>query len=156
MYIRHDAWIDQSAHSVRRELLEPPERWLPPSVASPLGERRYLAQVGFRAAAARISKQVELTLGAPEEQGQWLVIPVTWRATGPTQLFPVLDGRLTLQPRGPHSSTLWIGATYEPPLGGLGRELDAAALHNVASATIEDFVEGVGTRLSELAAGRPA
>jgi len=81
---------------------------------------------------------------------------VTWRATGPGQLFPVLDGRLTVQPLGPHSSILWIGATYQAPLGGLGRQLDAAALHNVASATIEEFVEGVAGRLAVLAASRPA
>jgi len=156
MYTRYDAPIDQPAHSVRRELLESPERWLPPSVHSPVGERRYLARVGFSAAAARVSKQVELTLGTPEQPGQWLVIPVAWRATGPGQLFPILDGRLTVQPLGPHSSTIWMGATYQPPLGALGRELDAAALHNVAAATIKDFVDGVAARLSELAAGRPA
>jgi hypothetical protein len=156
MYMRHDTSIDHPAHSVRRELLEAPERWLPASVASPLGERRYLVKVGFHAAAAHISKQVELTVGTPVERGQWLEIPVTWRATGPGQLFPVLDGKLTVQPLGPHSSILWIGATYQPPLGGLGRQLNAAALHNVASATIEEFVEGVSGRLAELAASRPA
>jgi hypothetical protein len=156
MYIRHDAPIDQPAHSVRRELLGPPERWLPPSVHSPLGDRRYLARVGFSAATARISKQVELTLGEPQQPGQWLVIPVAWRATGPGQLFPVLDGKLTVQPLGPRSATIWLGATYQPPLGALGRELDEVALHNVANATIADFVEGVAARLSDLAASHPA
>ncbi len=156
MYIRHDVPIDQPAASVRRELLEPPERWLPSSVKRPLGERRYLARVGFRAVGARVSKEVELTVGTPEAPGDWLVIPLSWRATGPTQLFPVLDGKLTVQPLGPRSSTLWMGATYQPPLGGLGHEIDDAALHNVATATIEDFVTSVAARLSELASLRPA
>jgi hypothetical protein len=156
MYIRHDEPIDQPARAVRRELLEPPEQWLPASVTSPLGDRRFLVRVGFQAAAARISKQVELTVGMPEAQGDWLVVPVAWRATGPDQLFPVLDGRLTVQPVGPHSSTIWLGATYQPPLGGLGRELDDLAMHRVATATIEDFVRGVAARLAELAAARPA
>ena len=156
MYMRHDAPIDQPVHSVRRELLGPPERWLPASVSGPLGERRYLARVGFHAAAARVSKQVELTLGEPQQPGQWLVIPVSWRATGPGQLFPILDGKLTVQPLGPHSSTIWMGATYQPPLGALGRQIDDVAMHNVASATIQDFVEGVAARLSELAASHPA
>ena len=156
MYIRHDVPVDQPAHSVRRELLEPPERWLPASVKGPLGERRYLARVGFRAAGARVSKQVELTVGQPETPGDWLVIPIAWRATGPTQLFPVLDGKLTVQPLGPHSSILWMGAMYQPPLGAVGHEMNEVALHNVASATIRDFVESVAARLSELAAHRPA
>ncbi len=156
MYIRHDVPIDHPAHSVRRELLEPPERWLPPSMTSPIGDRRYLASVGFRVAVARISKQVELTVGEPEAPGDWLVVPVAWRATGPSQLFPVLDGKLTVQPQGPRSSLLWLGATYQPPLGAIGREMNDVAMHNVADATIKDFVESVAARLSELAASRPA
>ncbi len=156
MYIRHDVPIDQPVASVRRELLEAPERWLPSSVKGPLDERRYLARVGFRAVGARVSKEIELTVGTPETPGDWLVIPLSWRATGPTQLFPVLDGKLTVQPLGPHSSILWIGAMYEPPLGALGHEMNEVALHNLASATVEDFVESVAARLSELAAKRPA
>jgi hypothetical protein len=155
MYIRHDVPIDQPVREVRRELLGPPERWLPASVGDPLGEGRYLVRVGFKAPVGRIGKQVELTVGPPEAPGDWLVVPVAWHATGPGGLFPVLDGKLTVQPLGPHSSTLWMGAIYEPPLGGLGHELDDVALHNVASATIEDFVQGVAARLSELAASRP-
>ncbi|TMC08773.1 MAG: hypothetical protein E6J41_12345 [Chloroflexi bacterium] len=156
MYIRHDVPIDQPAREVRRQLLGPPERWLPASVVDASEERRYRVRVGFKAAAGRISKEVELTVGAPEAPGDWLVVPVAWRATGPGGLFPVLDGKLTVQPLGPHSSILWIGATYRPPMGGLGRELDDVALHNVASATTEDFVAGVAARLSELAANHPA
>lgn len=156
MYIRHDVHVAQSADSVRRELLEPPERWLPPSLAEPVGERQYLARVGFSAPGTRISKQVELTLGQPEAVGHWLVIPVAWRATGPSQLFPVLDGKLTVEPLGTRSSKLWLGGTYEPPLGALGREIDEAVMHNVAEATIKDLVENVAARLSELAANRPA
>ena len=156
MYFTHHVTIDQPAHSVRRELLDSPERWLPPSVSATPGGRRYLARVGFGSPAARVSKQVELILGEPEQPGQWLVIPVTWRATGPSELFPVLDGKLTVKPLGPHSSTLSIGATYQPPLGALGRELDEVALHAVAGATMRDFLEGVANRLSELTANRPA
>jgi hypothetical protein len=156
MYTRHDVPIDQPAHDVRREMLGAPERWLPASVGNPLGERRYLVRVGFRALAGRISKEVELTVGTPEAPGDCLVVPIAWRATGREGLFPVLDGRLTVQPLGPHSSILWMGVKYEPPLGGFGHELNEMALHNVASATIEDFVEGVAARLSQLAAAHPA
>ena len=155
MYIRHDASIDQPAHSVRRELLEPPDGWLPLPISRTLGDRRYVVRVGFRAVGARISKEVELTVGPPEAPGQWLVVPVSWRATGPEQLFPILDGKLTVQPLGPHSCRVWMGAIYKPPLGGFGRELNDLALHNVAEATIQEFVDGLCARLSALAMGRP-
>ncbi len=156
MYIRHDVPVDQPAHSVRRELLEPPERWLPTTLTSALGDGAYLARVGFNAAGARVSKEVRLTVGGPEVSGDWLSIPVAWRATGAERLFPALDGKLTIRPLGPHSSILWLGATYQPPLGAVGREIDEVAMHRVATATIEDFVKSVAARLSELAASRPA
>jgi hypothetical protein len=154
MYMRHDVHIDQPADSVRRELLEPPERWLP-ALVDPLAPRRFRMRVGF-ASTPRVSKEVELTLGEPETPGQWLVIPITWRATGASQLFPALDGKLTVQPRGLHSSLLWLGATYQPPLGAVGQEVDELVMHGVAEATIKDFVERIGVRLAELAASRPA
>lgn len=115
--------------------MRPPERWLPPSVTEPIAERQYLARVGFGSPAARIGKQVEVTLGQPEVAGHWLVIPVAWRATGPCQLFPVLDAKLTVEPPGTHSSKLWLGGSDQPPLGALSREIDEAVMHNVAGAT---------------------
>ncbi len=156
MYIRHDVHVDHPAHNVRWELLGAPEQWLPASVSTSIGDRRFLARVGFSTAAPRISKQVELSVGDPAIAGDWLVIPVAWHATGPGQLFPTLEGKLTVQPLGPHSCTLWLGGTYQPPLGAPGREIDKAVLHNVAEATIQDFVDGVAARLSELPANRPA
>ena len=49
-----------------------------------------------------------------------------------------------------------MGGSYQPPLGALGREIDEAIMHNVAGATIKDFVESVAARLSELASNGPA
>jgi hypothetical protein len=154
MYVRQDASIDRPASEVRNELLGPPERWLAASAASPLGDRRYLVRVGCRAPIGHIGRAVELTVGAPEAPGDWLVIPVAWRVPGPGGRFPVLEGRLTVQPMGRHSSTMWMGATYRPPVRGFGNEVDHVALHDVARATIEDFVAGVATRLSDIAATR--
>jgi hypothetical protein len=156
MYISHDAHVDQPAEWCRRELLEAPEGWLPGSV-TPAGEgRRFLVRVGFPAPAGRISKGVELTIGAPAVEGQWLVVPVAWRATGPGPLFPVMDGKLTVRPLGPRSARLTLSGTYEPPMGALGQQLDEVALHQVAEATVRDLVERIAERISELAAHRPA
>jgi len=79
MYIRHDVHVDRPATDIRRELLREPESWVPSSVGDPLGKRRYLARVGFSAPAARITKQVELTVGDPRAEGDWLMVPVAWR-----------------------------------------------------------------------------
>jgi len=156
MLIRHDVNVDQPASSCWRELLEPPSHWLPASAGEEVGERRFRARVGFRAPASRITKQVELTVGGAAQEGDWLSIPVGWRATGPSQLFPVMEGKLTVQPLGPHSAKLIFGGTYQPPLGAVRRQIDDVFMHNVADATVKDFLRSVAKRLSELAASRRA
>jgi len=153
MFIRHDVNVDQPASTCRRELLEPPSHWLPESVGEEARERRFRARIGFRAPASRITKQVELTIGGPAQEGDWLSIPLGWRATGASQLFPVMEGKLTCGPWGLTAKLVFSG-TYQPPLGAVGREIDDALMHNVADATIKDFLASVAKRLSELAASR--
>src|SRR5262249_35667406 len=126
-YIRHDEPIDQPARAVRRELLEPPEQWLPASVTSPLGDRRFLVRVGFHAAAARISKQVELTVGMPEAQGDWLGVPVAWRATGPDPAVAGPGGRVAGPAGGPAPGEVWVGPHVPAPGGGLGARAERPA-----------------------------
>lgn len=155
MFIRHNVHVEQPVEVCRRELMEPPERWVPDPMAGEPGERRFLVKVGVKSPAARIGKQVELTVGTPEVAGHWVAVPVAWHATGPSGLFPVLDGKLTLQPIGPHTSMLSVSGQYEPPLGALGREIDHALLHTVAEATVRDFLERVAARLSTPAAKGP-
>lgn len=152
MFIRHNVHVEQPVEVCRRELLEPPERWVPDPIAGQPGARRFLVKVGLASLPPRIGKQVELTVGPPEVAGQWVTVPVAWHATGPSGLFPVLEGKLTVQPIGPRSSMLSVSGWYEPPLGALGRGVDHALLHSVAEATVGDFVERVAARLSTLAA----
>jgi len=65
-----------------------------------------------------------------------------------------MEGKLTVRPLGPHSAKLVFSGTYQPPLGAVGREIDDVLMHNVADATIKDFLASVAKRLSELAASR--
>jgi hypothetical protein len=47
---------------------------------------------------------------------------------------------------------------YQPPLGGLGKELDDALMHKVAEATVRELAESIAKRLEAIAsepASRP-
>jgi hypothetical protein len=154
MFIRCQVHVDRPADGCREALLGPPARWLPPSTVTEDGEGQLLARVGF-GGGARIAKRVRLTVGTPVVQGDWLVVPISWRATGPSELFPSLDGTLRVEPLGPGRSRLTLSGTYEPPLGGLGREIDHAVMHRAAEATMADFVQGVSERLVELVSVTP-
>ena len=100
-----------------------------------------LAEVGFPVDGHRVSKNVEIDVGAPVASTGKTWIPITWRATGPTGLFPVLDAELEFASLGTELTQLSLSGRYQPPLGLVGKTIDRALLSRVAEATIKDFVD---------------
>ncbi|HEX6349132.1 MAG TPA: hypothetical protein VF160_07045 [Candidatus Dormibacteraeota bacterium] len=113
---------------------------LPDAVAKTVGDA---PRVGFTVGRASIRKRVRVRFGETEPIGQWIRIPVSWSAEPAEGLFPTLEGYLQLEPISPEESKLSLRANYEPPLGRLGQAIDDAALHNVARATITDFLDAL-------------
>ena len=100
-----------------------------------------MAEVGFALDGHRVSKHVEIEIGDPVMGTERTWFAITWRATGPTGLFPVLDAELELASLGAQLTQLSISARYQPPLGLVGRTMDKALLSRVAEATIKDFLD---------------
>ena len=94
-----------------------------------------------------VAKRVEIFIGRPLTVNEELVIPLRWEATGPTDLFPVMEAELRLAAVDPVLSRVCLQGTYEPPLGALGRALDRAVLHRVAEATVKHFVDELADEL---------
>jgi hypothetical protein len=114
-----------------------------PSIASFADDRgqHLLAEIGFPIDGHRLSKNVEIDVGEPVTSPSRTWIPLSWRATGASALFPVLDGDLELAPLGTQLTQLSLNGRYQPPLGLLGKTIDKALLYRVAEATIKDFVD---------------
>lgn len=91
-----------------------------------------------------IAKTVRLEIGSPFQHDGEVAIPLSWEATGPTELFPTVDAELILAAHGPGLTQISFRGSYRPPLGGLGEALDKALLHRVAEATVKHFVDRVG------------
>ena len=106
-----------------------------------------MAEVGFPLDGHRVSKHVEIELGEPAMGTERTWIPITWRATGPTGLFPVLEAELELASLGAQLTQLSISARYQPPLGFVGRAMNKALLSRVAEATIKDFVDRLASAI---------
>lgn len=106
-----------------------------------------MAAVGFAVDGHRVSKHVEVKIGEPVMGTERTWIPITWRATGPTGLFPVLDAELELASLGARLTQLSISARYQPPLGLVGRTMDKALLSRVAEATIKDFIDRLASAI---------
>jgi len=114
-----------------------------PSIAVIADDRgqHLLAEVGFAVDGHRVSKHVEIDVGKPVESATRTWIPISWRATGPTGFFPVLEAELELASLGARLTQLSLNGRYQPPLGLVGRTIDKALLARVAEATIKDFVD---------------
>jgi hypothetical protein len=92
-------------------------------------------------------KTIDVDLAPPYEREDQLVIPMHWWAPGATRLFPHLDGDLEFAPLGSRSSQITLMASYDPPLGFIGRRADVLLLHRVAEASIRSFLTRVSHNL---------
>ena len=158
MFIRYYVELPHAMPDLERALLEAPSSWLPNLAESAdLRGQRLLTEVGFPIDGHRIVKRVAIAIGDPVRSSARTWIPISWQATGPSGLFPVLDGDLEIARLGAERTQLAFSARYCPPLGLIGRTVDRALLSRVAEATIKDFVDRIAERLdAEIAAARVA
>jgi Rrf2 family protein len=96
-----------------------------------------------------LSKTVALRLGEPVARDGALIIPLTWEATGPSGLFPRLQGTVRLVELDPDRTEVFLAGRYRPPLGRAGAVLDDALLARVARATIRSLLRRLARALEE-------
>ena len=145
IFIRYYVELPYPRAALEQALLSAPEG-LVAGIARFADNRgqQLLADVGFGFDGHRISKNVAIDVGKPVPSATKTWIPISWRATGPTNLFPVLEAEIELASLGDGLTQLSLSGRYQPPLGLLGRTIDRALLSRVAEATIKDFVDRLG------------
>ena len=141
MFVQHSVHIDRSAGECAKVLERGPRTWFPHLDGA--GQ----TAVGLRVAGISVQKRVTVELGEPEHKGDWTNVPITWKATFPEKLFPILSGRLELTPVEKNLTRLTLSGMYEPPLGRLGGLIDDAVMHSVAEATVREVAESVARQL---------
>lgn len=97
----------------------------------------------------RLGKTVAVRLGEPTEEGEQLVLPLVWEATGPLGLFPRFEGRLRLAELDPERCELTLSGHYRPPFGKAGQVLDDAVLTRVARTTLRSFLRRIAQVLEQ-------
>jgi hypothetical protein len=130
--------------AVARVLAEGPLAWLPDVEVVTGG---CTAEIGIGAPERRISRRVLVEAGTAQQDSGGMTVSVRWSALEHPDLYPRLAGRLRLEPSGP-GSRLRLDAGYLPPAGRWGAALDRALLHQVAEASVREFVERVAIRLA--------
>ena len=81
--------------------------------------------------------------------------PVTIRAASHAEAFPVLNGAIGTD-MAQNATVLWLGGTYDVPLGGLGALIDASLTRGVAQRCLENFVNDLAEALHARVAQREA
>ena len=141
VFVQHSVHITQQIEAVSAALARGPRTWFPRLEVSSL------SAVGPRVAGVGLRKKVVVDVGEPVTTGGWTEIPITWRATYLEQLFPVMSGKVELAPVDRSGTRLTVSGMYEPPLGRVGEQLDAAFMHKVAEATVAELAESIANRL---------
>lgn len=155
MFLRYYCELGQPFAETSRRLLEAPQTWLPRLAANANHRGELLARVGPDFGRYQLVKRVDVQIGSPICLPDRVVLPLSWRATGPSALFPAFEGELELGALGPECTQLVINVNYRPPLGMVGLTVDRLVLHRLAEATIKDFLDRVSDSLRSVAGALP-
>ncbi|MEZ5344632.1 MAG: hypothetical protein R2681_03655 [Pyrinomonadaceae bacterium] len=76
-------------------------------------------------------------------------IKLEWEAAKRPHLFPFMAAELKVFPLTPTETQLVLEGEYQPPLGVLGKALDAVAGKRIAEASVHQFIKDVAVYLRE-------
>jgi hypothetical protein len=145
VHVEHSLHIKRPAKELSAALVEGPASWFPGL------KDGNVASVGLHIAGVPVHKKVVVEFGEPARTSTWAVVPVTWKATFPETLFPVMNGKVSVAPVTNDESRLTVSGMYEPPLGKLGEELNEAVMRNVAKATVKELAQKIAQRVEKAA-----
>lgn len=141
VFIRHSVHIDHPVAACTEALMSGPQKWFPRLDETNVGT------VSAHVAGVPVRKRVTVTLGTPVKTSTWTVIPLDWKATFPTDLFPSMTGKIELAPVDKTVSRLTVSGMYEPPLGKVGQQLDGTLMQGVADSTVKELAESIAKRI---------
>ncbi len=98
-----------------------------------------------------ITKDVEILIKTYTEveskSGKKMTIGFEWKAAETSGLFPSMIAQLDIYPITKSETQLDFHGHYEPPLGIMGKAIDAVLGHRIAEASVHQFVSEVATYL---------
>ena len=145
MHIEHSVHIKQPVKVLSAALVDGPAKWFPRMSG------HNVATVGLHIVGVPVRKKVVVEFGEPVRTSTWAVVPISWKATFPERLFPLMTGKIDVSPISPEETKLTVSGMYEPPLGKVGEELNEAVMHSVAQATVKELAQQIADRLEKAA-----
>lgn len=99
-----------------------------------------------------LGKDVAVDLDEPFDGHDVVSVPVRWKATWPSAIYPSFEGELELTRLSDGSAALWLLGRYRTPLGAIGRVLDRAVLHAMANDGVRHMLDQMVSHLEHPAA----
>ena len=96
--------------------------------------------------------------GVRDEEGVAALSPITrvaigWEAARAPSLFPLMSAQLSAWPLTLSETQIEIEGDYTPPLGLVGKAIDATVGHRIAEASVRRFLDDVIHQMRSLAGG---
>jgi hypothetical protein len=107
-----------------------------------------IAGIGVEADVHISVKSIEETIPDPMS-GPVTTLRVEWEAATMPGLFPLMKADISIYPLTSTETQLDFWGLYEPPLGPLGKALNAIVGHRIAEASVHRFVGDVARHLRQ-------
>jgi hypothetical protein len=106
-----------------------------------------------------VTKNVKINIQSCTEfetkAGKKMTLGLEWQAAENAGFFPSMTAQLDVYPITKTETQLDFHGQYEPPLGLMGKAIDAVVGHRIAEATVHQFVEEVAAYLRSHAPALP-
>jgi hypothetical protein len=102
-----------------------------------------------------VEAEVRISVNTIEEKvSEAMSVPITklqveWEATKMPRLFPLMKAEISVYPLTGAETQLDFWGLYEPPLGALGKAVNAIAGHRIAEVSVHRFVGDVAAYLRQ-------
>ena len=119
------------------------------------------AELRVDLAGIAVEADINITLKNIEEEApEAMSGPVTrllleWEASKLPRLFPWMKAELAFYPLTSTETQLDFSGVYEPPLGAVGKALNAVAGHRIAEVSVHRFVNDVAGYLRQILGKQP-
>lgn len=152
--IRSYDYVNRPYGRVRDALVQDPARIFSVATQAAAARARSLASaLHVSVAGLDIGAEVLVTVGEIEEvesagyASTITRIPVSWKHASRPELFPLMDGELSVYALTATETQLDFLGYYEPPFGVLGGAINAVVGHRLAEASVHRLIGDVAEHL---------
>lgn len=96
-----------------------------------------------------VAAEISISVKPMEETASEARLQLEWESASMPHLFPFMQAELAIYPLTGRETQLDFHGLYEPPLGPVGKVLNAVAGHRIAEAAVHQFVSDVAGYLRE-------